>query len=89
MLADDGLGRTVTPFQILQGTDAIVIAYTFSYATRTVYMGKAPAPLADSWMGHSVGRWDGDTLVVDVTSFNDKTWFDRAGNFHSDALHVV
>ena len=40
-------------------------------------------------MGHSIGRWDGDTLVVDVTSFNDKTWFDRAGNFHSDALHVV
>jgi hypothetical protein len=40
-------------------------------------------------MGWSVGRWDGDTLVVDVTSFNDQTWFDRAGNFHSDALHVV
>jgi hypothetical protein len=40
-------------------------------------------------MGHSVGRWEGDTLVVDVTQFNDKTWFDRAGNFHSDALHVV
>jgi hypothetical protein len=43
----------------------------------------------DTWMGHSVGRWDGDTLVVDVTSFNDQTWFDRAGNFHSEALHVV
>ena len=40
-------------------------------------------------MGHSVGRWEGETLVVDVTSFNDQTWFDRAGNFHSDALHVV
>ena len=47
-----------------------------------------PAP-ADSWMGWSVGRWDGDTLVVDVKSLNDQTWFDRAGNFHSDALHVV
>ena len=46
-----------------------------------------PAP-ADSWMGWSVGRWDGDTLVVDVKSLNDQTWFDRAGNFHSDALHV-
>jgi hypothetical protein len=40
-------------------------------------------------MGHSVGHWEGDTLVVDVTSFNDQTWFDRAGNFHSDVLHVV
>ena len=40
-------------------------------------------------MGHSVGHWDGDTLVVDVTNFNDRSWFDRAGNFHSDALHLV
>ena len=40
-------------------------------------------------MGHSRGRWDGDTLVVDVNSFNDQTWFDRAGNFHSNALRVV
>jgi hypothetical protein len=52
-------------------------------------MGKpGPAPV-DSWMGWSIGHWDGDTLVVDVTGMNDKTWFDRAGNFHSDALHVV
>jgi hypothetical protein len=40
-------------------------------------------------MGDSRGRWDGDTLVVDVTQFNDRTWFDKAGNFHSDALHVI
>jgi hypothetical protein len=46
------------------------------------------API-DTWMGWSNGRWDGDTLVVDVTGFNDLTWFDRAGNHHSDALHVV
>ena len=48
--------------------------------------GEAPI---DAWMGWSRGRWEGDTLVVDVTGFNDASWFDRAGNFHSEALHVV
>jgi hypothetical protein len=43
----------------------------------------------DTWMGWSNGRWEGDTLVVDVKNFVDQTWFDRAGNYHSDALHVV
>ena len=43
----------------------------------------------DSWMGWSNGRWEGDTLVIDVTGFNGHTWFDRAGNFASDTLHVV
>ena len=47
-----------------------------------------PAPV-DSWMGQSVGTWEGDTLVVTVTGFNDQTWFDRAGNHHSDKLKVV
>jgi len=77
------------PFQILQGSDQIVIAYEFAGATRTIHMnevGNSPSP---TWMGWSRGHWDGDTLVVDVTSFNDRTWFDRAGNFHSDALHVI
>ena len=77
------------PFQIVQTADVIMITYEYSSSVRTIYMrdaGHAPAP---SWMGWSVGHWDGDTLVVDVTGMNDKTWFDRAGNFHSDALHVV
>src|SRR5260370_2287186 len=77
------------PFQIVQTPKHILMAYEYAGATRTIYMDKAPASPADSWMGHSVGHWDGDTLVVDVTSLNDQTWFDRAGNFHSDALHVV
>src|SRR5712691_1934574 len=77
------------PFQIIQGNNKIVIAYEFASASRIVHLDKVePAP-ADSYMGWSVGRWEGDTLVVDVTGFNDKTWLDRAGNFHSDALHVV
>jgi hypothetical protein len=77
------------PFQILQGTDKIVVAYEFAGATRTIHMdtvGDSPSP---SWMGWSRGRWDGETLVVTVTDFNEDTWFDRAGNFHSDALKVT
>ena len=77
------------PFQIVQSTSKIQMAYEFTNAARTIHMDKVEGPPDDTWMGHSVGRWEGDTLVVDVTNFNDKTWFDRAGNFHSDALHVV
>jgi hypothetical protein len=77
------------PFQIVQSTNTILISYEFASASRIVHMKDVgPAPL-DSWMGWSRGRWEGDTLVVDVTGLNDQTWFDRAGNFHSDALHVV
>ena len=77
------------PFQILQNSSAIFFAYEYGGATRNVYLQNPGKPPVDSWMGQSVGRWDGDTLVVDVTGFNDQSWFDRAGNFHSDALHVV
>ena len=78
------------PFQIVQGPgDFILIAYEYASATRTIRMNwKGEAPV-DSWMGWSRGRWEGDTLVVDVTGLRAETWFDRAGNFHSDALHVV
>ena len=77
------------PFQIIQGTQKITMAYEYSYATRVIHMDEVdPSPI-DTWMGHSVGRWEEDTLVVDVTSQLDRTWFDRAGNFHSEALHVV
>jgi hypothetical protein len=77
------------PFQILQGTNTILMVYEFAGATRTIHMDKVANSPSATWMGLSRGRWDGDTLVVDVTDFNDQTWFDRAGNFHSDALHVV
>jgi hypothetical protein len=77
------------PFQIFQSPNRMWIVYEYSYARREIFMnGKKEAPI-ESWMGWSNGHWDGDTLVVDVTSFNDQTWFDRAGNYHSDALHVI
>jgi hypothetical protein len=78
------------PFQIVQGPgNYILIAYEYASTTRTIRMNwKGDAP-TDSWMGWSRGRWEGDTLIVDVTGFRAETWFDRAGNFHSDALHVV
>jgi hypothetical protein len=77
------------PFQILQNEHGVFISYEYAGAVRDIYFkDPGPAPV-DSWMGQSVGHWEGDTLVVDVTGFNDQTWFDRAGNFHSDALHVV
>jgi hypothetical protein len=77
------------PFQILQSTDKVLMAYEFAGTTRTIHMNDVKNNPAATWMGLSRGRWDGDTLVVDVTDFNDQTWFDRAGNFHSDALHVI
>jgi hypothetical protein len=77
------------PFQIVQGPNSIAIVYEYDNAIRPINMGAPTKSPGDTWMGWSNGRWEGDTLVVDVTSQNDKTWFDHAGNFHSDALHVV
>jgi hypothetical protein len=77
------------PFQIIQSTNKIMMVYEFASTTRLIHMDKVDAAPAESWMGQSLGHWEGNTLVVDVTSFNDRTWFDRAGNYHSDALHVI
>jgi hypothetical protein len=77
------------PFQIIQATQQVLMSYEFASATRVVHIGREPKAPIDSWMGWSIGRWEGDTLVIDVTNQVDQTWFDRAGNFHSDALHVV
>src|SRR5712692_10071438 len=66
------------------------MAYEYKHATRVIFTdGSSHLPKIEFWMGDSRGRWEGDTLVVDVKNFNDQTWFDRAGNFHSDALHVI
>lgn len=77
------------PFQIFQSQKAIFIAYQYAGAARNIYLkDPGPAP-TDSWMGQSVGRWEGETLVVTVTGLLDQTWFDRSGNHHSDQLKVT
>jgi hypothetical protein len=79
------------PFQIIQQADKVAIVYEYVRAVRYIFMNGNPHPPGhiDWYMGDSRGRWEGNTLVVDVIDFNDETWFDRAGNFHSDELHVV
>jgi hypothetical protein len=79
------------PFQIVQMPDQITVLYEYAQATRHIFTNGRPHPPGpiEWWMGDSRGRWEGDTLVVDLIHFNQDTWFDRAGNFHSDALHVV
>src|SRR5260370_42134951 len=78
------------PFRIVQGSSPyILMAYEYASATRTIRMNSKQESPAASWMGWSVGRWEGDTLVVDVTGQREESWLDRAGDFHSDAFHVV
>ncbi len=77
------------PFRILQGDKEIEIVYQYAGAVRNIYSeDPGPAPV-DSWMGQSVVGWEGDTLVLTVTAQNDQTWFDRAGNHHSNQMTVV
>jgi len=77
------------PFQILQSSSAMFIAYQYAGAVRNIYLKDPGPPPVDSWMGQSVGHWEGETFVVEANGFNDTTWFDRAGNFHGDQLKVT
>ena len=77
------------PFQIFQTPEQIIIVYEYKGAYRSVYMDSERPALDASWMGTSNGRWEDNTLVVDIQGFNEHTWFDREGNFASDSLHVV
>jgi hypothetical protein len=77
------------PFQIFQSDEHVMLAYQYRGALRTVYMRDHQPPPAPSWMGWSNGWYEDDTLVVESTGFNGLTWFDRAGNFHSEDLKVV
>ena len=77
------------PFQIVQSKDTVLMTYEFASASRIVRMNSKEQSPAPAWMGWSVGRWDGESLVIDVTDHMEETWFDRAGNHHSDALKVT
>ena len=77
------------PFQIVQGDGNILFVYEFASANRVVRMSNHEQPPIDSWMGWSNGRWDGDTLVIEVTGLNGDTWLDRAGNHYSRSVKVT
>jgi hypothetical protein len=79
------------PFKILQSPDEVVILYQAFTTFRQVFTDGRPLPNdpQPSWMGYSVGKWEGDTLVVDTVGFNDRTWLDNAGTRHSESLHVT
>ena len=77
------------PLQIIQSDKSFFIAYEYAGATRNIFLeDPGPAPI-DSWMAQSFGKWDGDTYVIEVTGQNNQTWFDRAGNFHSEEMRVI
>ncbi len=77
------------PFQIVQGGNKVHMAFAFTTTGRTIHLDEVEGPPDFTYMGHSLGRWEGDTLVVDVTEFNGKNWFDRAGNYHSESLRLT
>ena len=78
-------------YHFLQRRGSVIMLAEWNHTYRVIPLAGRPhvGQNIRLWMGDSRGRWEGNTLVVDVTNFTDKTWFDEVGNFHSDALHVV
>jgi hypothetical protein len=79
------------PMEIIQTPGRVIMFFEFNHFVRQIFTDGRPhnTDLGPTWMGDSIGKWEGDTLVVDTIGFNDKTWIDRAGHPHSEALHVV
>ena len=79
------------PFQIIQQPDLVTMLFEYDHNIRYIYTDGTTHPRGplEWWMGDARGKWEGDTLVVDMTYFNDEPWFDRAGNFHSKNMHLV
>jgi len=79
------------PMQIAQLPNEVLMIFEYDHFIREIYTDGRPHPkdLDPTWMGDSIGKWDGDALVVDTVGFNDKTWLDMVGHPHSDALHLT
>jgi len=78
------------PQQIIQTPQQVVMLYEYMNVFRVIPLNaKHPDDLIPAYMGNSVGHWEGDTLVVDVIGFNDKTWLSGTGTLHSDSLHIT
>jgi hypothetical protein len=79
------------PMEIIQIPGRVIMIFEYDHFVRQIYMDRRehPKDLNPTWMGDSIGWWDGNTLVVDTIGFNDKTWIDKRGHPHSEALHVV
>ncbi len=79
------------PVQIVQIPGQVIMLFEYDHFIRRIYTDGRPHDTDQGalWMGDTIGKWEGDTLVADTNSFNDKTLLDRVGHLHSDALHVV
>jgi hypothetical protein len=79
------------PFQMVQTPKEIMMIFEYDHTIRQIFTDGRPHPedITPTYMGHSIGKWDGDALVVDTVGFNEKTWLDRDGHPHSDQLHVI
>jgi hypothetical protein len=78
------------PFQIFQTPQFVAVAYEYDHTGRTIFLnGSKHLDDIDFWMGDSRGHWEGDTLVVDVANINNQTWFDLAGDFHSEDMKLT
>jgi hypothetical protein len=79
------------PVQIIQSPGAVVMLFEYDHFIRQIYTDGRPHPkdLDPTWMGDSIGKWEGDTLVVDTVGLTDRTWLDQVGHPHSDSLHIV
>jgi len=79
------------PFEIIQLPGRVLMVFEYDHLVRTIYTDgrEHRNDLAPSWMGDSIGRWEGKTLVVETTNFNDRTWLDRIAVPHSDQMRLV
>jgi hypothetical protein len=81
---------SIYPMEIIQTPGRVILFFEYGNYVRQIFTdGRKHQNLTPTWMGDSIGKWEGDTLVIDASGFNDKTWIDSEGHPHSDALHVV